>query len=127
MDNLRENIIIILLILLLLVTILGVNLITLFLNIFEFLYYLFVNLFSNVFSTLGFTAGLALNETAEIAKNTSKVGIDIVGDSIEDVGKILINASGNKANSLEAALKPKKTNEGFSGIFDNSDSMIQKR
>ena len=121
-----RSLIIVLLVLLLLVTILGINLITVSANILETFYIIFSNLFSNILSVLGFTTGLALNETTEIVKKTSKLGIDIVGDSVQDVGKIMINASVAKQNSLDKALQP-KNKEGFTGVFDNSDSTIQKR
>ena len=124
MDDFSVNIVIILLILLLLVTILGINSITVFKNVIEVIYLFFMNIFLVISSALGYATGITLNETTEVVRKTSKFGIDIAADSIEDVGKILINAS-KSTQSLDT-LKPKKT-EGFTGDFDDSKSKIQNR
>lgn len=125
MDDFRANIIIALLVILLLVTILGINTITIFLNVIEILYLFLINIFSGVFSSLGYITGLALIETPEIFEKTSKFAIDVTADSVKDVGKILIKASEDNT-SLDEILKPKKK-EGFIESFDSCESKIQTR
>ena len=123
-DMFNNNIAIIIILSLLLLSFLGVNVFILLGSMLEMGYAVFGSIFSYLLSSLGYFTGSLINKTADVVKDTSKLGVDIIGGSIKDVGNILINAGAKNADAklkanLDQALKP-KTKEGFYATsFDN--------
>lgn len=75
-----------------------------------------------ILSFFTYIAGFFIHKTADVVKDTSKLSIDVTGDAVGDVGKIMMDASKTKV-SLEDSLKKK---ENFSNYAENSsDDPIQ--
>jgi hypothetical protein len=76
-----------------------------------------------VLSFFTYVTGFFIYKTADVVKDTSKVGIDITGDAVGDVGKIMMDASKTKKVKLDDSLKKK---ENYSNYTENStDNPIQ--
>jgi hypothetical protein len=61
-----------------------------------------------VLSFFTYVTGFFIYKTADVVKDTSKVGIDITGDAVGDVGKIMMDASKTKKVKLDDSLKKRK-------------------
>jgi hypothetical protein len=91
----NKNMIIGVLIFLLILSFLGINLLMIFGDFFQSLVNLFGPLVNNFLALLGLTTGTVINKTSDAVRDTTKVGIDLAGGAVHDVGDLLINASNN--------------------------------
>jgi hypothetical protein len=111
----NKNVLIAILVFLLIFSLLGINVLHLFGNLFQIIGNLFqniVNIFKpvivQILSLFGYTAGAVLNTTADVVSQTAKTGIDIASGSVHSVGNILKDGS-------KGALDPKSKMQ-----FDNA-------
>ena len=105
----------------------GINIFFLFGVIIEAIYNFFKPIIIYILSFFTYIVGLFIYKTADIVKDTSKIGIDITGNAVEDVGKVLMKASQNEINTkvkvnLDEALKKKK--ESFVNFSENNSSNL---
>lgn len=89
----NKNLIIGMLIFLLVLSFLGINLLGVAGGFMESVNNIFGPFFKQILSLLGFTTGTAINKAAEIVTDTTKTGIEIAGEAVQDVGDLLITAS----------------------------------
>ena len=87
-----KDFIIILLILILILAVLGINLFNVIGNLIQFI----AGLLKPLLSILGYTTGSVINTTTDLATDTTKFGIDVVGGSAKDVGNLFLAASDKK-------------------------------
>jgi len=92
-----QNALIIILLILLIFSLLGINLLTIFGNVFESGVSIIKPFVLQVISIFGYTTGSLINTTADAVGETTKTGIDIAEGTIQSVGNLLIDAS--KANT----------------------------
>jgi hypothetical protein len=102
----NKNFLIIVLIILLVLSFLGINLIIVGGNIFEYVVKIFTPLVTQLFAVFAHTTGTVINKTTDVVTDTAKTGIDIAGGTLRDVGDLLKNSS----QSIDiASLKLDKT------------------
>ena len=96
----NKNFLIALLVFLLIFSLLGINLLYVFGNMFQLIGNFFqsiVNIFKplilQILSLFGYTAGSVINTTADVVSVTAKTGIDIAAGTIHSVGNILKDGS----------------------------------
>ena len=122
----NKNVLIGILIFLLILSFLGINLLGVAGGFVESANNIFGHVFRQFLSLIGFTAGTAINKVSEVATDTTKVGAELAGGAVQDVGDLLINASKQDGNLPSLDLKintsPTKLNEPSP---DNSDNPIQ--
>jgi hypothetical protein len=58
------------------------------------------NYFLNTFDLLGDSAGMIINKSADIGSDAAKVGIDIVEDSLHNVGNLMAGENGYNGNTI---------------------------
>lgn len=128
-----KNIVIIILVSLLFLSILGINILQMFGNAIESLTQIVGPLVIYILSFFGYTTGTIINKTADVVSDTTKTGVDIAEGVVQDVGNILINASGNNIddkykNSLNSAVNLSKpsTNPPATPEPTPSENPIQK-
>ena len=95
----NKNLIIFGLVTLLLLAVLGINILTVFGNILQTITNLFSPLILNILSLFGYTAGTIINKTADVASDTSKLGIDIAEGTVQSIGDLLKNSSNPNIDS----------------------------
>ena len=93
-----QNMVIIGLIVLLILAVLGINLLTASGNILQSITSIFEPLFFNILSLIGYSTGTIINKTADIASDTSKLGIDIAEGTVHSIGDLLKNSSNPNIN-----------------------------
>lgn len=93
-----KNTLIIILVLLLVFSLLGINLIIIFGNLFQSIVQFFEPLITQVLSVFGYTTGLVIEKSADVVTNVGKTGLDIAGGAIHSVGDLLIDASSPNLN-----------------------------
>jgi hypothetical protein len=89
----NKNFLIIVLIILLVLSFLGINLILVGGNIFEYVVKILTPLVTQIFSVFAQTTGIVINKTTDVVTDTAKIGIDIAGGTLHDVGNLLKNSS----------------------------------
>lgn len=101
-----QNALIIILLVLLIFSLLGINLLTIFGNVFESGVSVVKPFVLQVLSIFGYTTGSLINTTADAVGETTKTGIDIAEGTIQSVGNLLIDASkANTPNDLANAIQ----------------------
>lgn len=90
-DN--RNLVIIGLIVLLILAVLGINLLSVSGNILQSITNIFAPLVLNILSLFGYATGTILNKTADIAGDTTKLGVDIAEGTVHSIGDLLKNSS----------------------------------
>jgi len=73
--------------------VLGLNLFSVLANIFDELAKTFVPMAAHVFALFGYSTGELIDNTAVIAADTAKLGVDIAQGTAQDIGNLLKNAS----------------------------------
>jgi hypothetical protein len=81
------------LIILLVLSFLGINLILVGGNIFEYVVKILTPLVTQIFSIFAQTTGTVINKTTDVVTDTAKVGVDIAGGTLHSVGNLLKNSS----------------------------------
>jgi len=89
----NKNTLIIVLIILLLLSFLGINLISITGNLLENIVALLTPLVNQIFYVFGNTTGMVINKTTDVLTDTAKVGVDIAGGTLHNVGNLLQNSS----------------------------------
>jgi len=89
----NKNFLIVILIILLVLSFLGINLIIVGGNIFEYIVTVLKPLVTQIFSVFAQTTGSVINTTTDLVTDTAKTGIDIAGGTLHDVGNLLKNSS----------------------------------
>lgn len=97
--RLNKNTIIGILVFLLVLSFLGINLLVAGGDLLKSVYDFFAPLINQILHLFGFTAGTVINKTADIVTDTAKIGVDIAGGAVHDVGNLLIDST--KATSLD--------------------------
>ena len=129
-DN--RNMVILGLIILLLLAVLGINLLSVSGNILQSITNIFAPLILNILSLFGYATGTIINKTADVAGDTTKLGVDIAEGTVHSIGDLLKNSShlninDNSRKSLDDAINifnrpittqppPTKPKESFSTI-----------
>ena len=90
-DN--RNMVILGLIILLLLAVLGINLLSVSGNILQSITNIFAPLILNILSLFGYATGTIINKTADVAGDTTKLGIDIAEGTVHSIGDLLKNSS----------------------------------
>ena len=106
-DN--RNMVILGLIILLLLAVLGINLLSVSGNILQSITNIFAPLILNILSLFGYATGTIINKTADVAGDTTKLGIDIAEGTVHSIGDLLKNSShlninDNSRKSLDNAI-----------------------
>ena len=107
-QNKNQKIIIGVLIFLLVLSFLGINLLSTTGNLLESISNIFGPIFNQILGLLGYTTGTAINKATDVVTDTAKVGIDLTGGAVHDVGDLLINSTKpqNLDNKINNAPKP---------------------
>jgi hypothetical protein len=123
-----KNFIIILLTIILILSLLGINIFTIFGNFLQKIIDFFNPVISKGLSDLGYASGTVIDKSSDILADTSKVGIDILHDTVDSVGSLLIKASGQepgKGKSIDIAINKPPTVPPKQPEPDASTSPIQ--
>jgi len=99
-----KNIIIMLLTVVLILSLLGINIFTIFGNLLQQIIDIFNPVVSKGLSNLGYASGTVIDKTSDILADSSKVGIDILHDTVGSVGDLLVKASGNSGKNIDIAI-----------------------
>ena len=108
-QNKNQTVIIGVLIFLLVLSFLGINLLSTTGNILESVSNILGPIFNQILGLLGYTTGTVINKTTDVVTDTAKVGIDITGGAVRDVGDLLIDSTKpdkNLDNKINNAPKP---------------------
>jgi hypothetical protein len=84
-----KDFIIFVLILILFFAVLGINIFNIIGNLIQY----FLGLIKPLLSLIGYTTGSVINTTTDLATDTTKFGIDVVGGTAKDVGNLFLAAS----------------------------------
>lgn len=132
-DFSNKNAIIIILLVLLILSILGINLLLTSGHAIKWLADTFGPIVLKVVSMLGYSTGELINDTADVAADVSKTGIDVAEGTAQSIGNLLKNASkGGMSESdrrdLERALTSPKCPQSSAqnAAPDSSADLIQK-
>lgn len=98
-SDVTKNIMIVLLVLLLTFSILGVNILTYSGNLLQNILDFFNPVVKQTLSDLGYASGTVIDRSAYLAGDATKVGVDILTGSLQNVGDLLITASGKGETS----------------------------
>lgn len=90
-DN--RNMIIIVLIVLFILAVLGINILYISGNVLQYTTNIFEPFIIQILSLIGYGSGTIINKTADIAGDTTKLGIDIAEGTAHSIGDLLKNAS----------------------------------
>ena len=89
----NKSMIIVVLLVLLVLAILGINLLNIAGNVLQTIMRLISPLVNQIFAVFGYTTGNVLNEATDFTTDTLKLGVDIAGGTVKNLGGILIKAS----------------------------------
>jgi len=124
--NNNKNVLIGVLIFLLILSFLGINLLGAAVGFVDSISKVFGPFFRQILSLIGYTAGTAINKASEVANDTTKIGVELAGGAVHDVGDLLVNASKDNGNlpSLDIKINnsPMKLSEPSP---DNAENSIQ--
>jgi hypothetical protein len=135
-NRISKNILIAILVVLLVLSFLGINVLNIFGNLIQNVIIFFTPLISQLLSIFGYTAGTAIDKTADAISTVAKGGIDIADGTLHSVGDLLINAS--NVNATIPTQIPSQLNKTISTgnialdnnivqpLPDNSTNPIQK-
>jgi hypothetical protein len=118
---------IIVLILLIVLLYLGINVFNIFGDSLQSIANITGPTISKILAAFGFSAGQAINVTADVASDTIKTGTDIAEGVVQNVGNLMIDASEetDASNKLKKDIENsnRRTNDP---VIDNSEDTIQK-
>lgn len=125
-----KNVIIAMLCVLLIFNYIGINLLDILNNLLTSVIRIFGPLITTILSTLGYTTGIVLNKSADIAGDTGKAAIDIAEGTVQSVGNLMIKASkrGMNTNSLGELENAMQLNDNLMNVPSNdmASNQIQK-
>jgi hypothetical protein len=88
-----KNFFIILLFILLVLSFLGINILMILGNTFQWIIGIIGPFFATIFSYISYALGSILNKTADVVSDSAKTGIDIAEGTVQSVGNLLRNSS----------------------------------
>lgn len=94
-----KNVLIGILLVVLILSLLGINIFTIFGNSLQNFIDIFSPIISKTLADLGYASGNIITQSSDIVADTSKTGIDILNDTVNSVGDLLLKASGKNPNS----------------------------
>lgn len=104
-----KNIIIFILVIIILFMMIGINIIDFVSNLIEYIADALKPVFGSILSAFAYLTGTTINTTTDVVSDVAKTGIDIVEDTIQGVGDILIDASNREDNKTEVSDKIEKS------------------
>lgn len=119
--------IILVLVLLIVLLYLGINVFNIFGDSLQSIANITGPTFSKVLAAFGFSAGQAINVTADVASDTVKTGTDIAEGVVQNVGNLMIDASeeADPSSGLKRDIESSKRRANEPSI-DDADDTIQK-
>ena len=94
-----KNVLIGILLVVLILSLLGINIFIIFGNSLQNFIDIFSPIISKTLADLGYASGNIITQSSDIVADTSKTGIDILNDTVNSVGDLLLKASGKNPNS----------------------------
>ena len=88
-----KNGVIIILLILVILSLIGVNLLYMFGNVIDWFTDTFGPIIKNVLAMMGFSTGVLINNTADVAADAANLGVDIAKGTTQSIGDLLINSS----------------------------------
>jgi hypothetical protein len=126
MGSSSNNIIIIILVILLILSLFNINIFHIAGNVLE----KFTQIVNPIIRLMGFTTGTVLNTTTDIVTDTAKAGIDVVDETLNSVGDVLISAGSQGQMNANRGNLDNILNRGYNGSSNPqptpSESSIQK-
>ena len=125
-----KNAIIIILLILVILSLIGINLLYTFGNIIDGLTDFFGPTIKNLFAMFGFSTGVLINNTADVAASAANLGVDIAKGTTHSIGDLLIHSSQGGINEdekkrLEQALtSPKCANQPSPAPVQSSEPTV---
>ena len=104
-----KNIIIFILVTILLFMMIGINIIDFISNLIDYIADTLKPGLGSILSAVAYLTGTTINTTTDVVSDTAKAGIDIVEDTIQSVGNILIDVSNREDNKMEVSDKIEKS------------------
>lgn len=123
-----KNSIIMILTIILILSLLGINIFTIFGNALQYIINIFNPVVSKGLSDLGYASGTVIDKSSDVLADASKVGIDIVHDTVQSVGELLVKASGQApgtGKNIDIAINQSSTVAPNQPNPDSSSSPIQ--
>jgi hypothetical protein len=126
-----KNMVIVVLVGLLALTLLGINLLTIFGNLFQGVGNLLKPLVGNTLGVIGYTSGTIINDTADAASSIAKGGVDIADGVAHSIGDLLKNSTPSSPDLAKTVNKGPSEKEGPSPKYnqpmpDKTTSTIQQ-
>ena len=94
-----KNVLIGILLVILILSLLGINIFTIFGNSLQNFIDIFSPIISKTLAELGYASGNIITQSSDILADTSKTGIDILNDTVNSVGDLLLKASSKNPNA----------------------------
>lgn len=94
-----KNVLIGILLVILILSLLGINIFTIFGNSLQNFIDIFSPVISKTLAELGYASGNIITQSSDILADTSKTGIDILNDTVNSVGDLLLKASSKNPNA----------------------------
>jgi hypothetical protein len=104
-----KNIIIFILVIILLLMMLGINAIDSISNLIEYVANALKPVLGSILSAFAYLTGTTINTTTDVVSDTAKAGIDVVEDTIQSVGNLLIDVSNREDDKTEVSDKIEKS------------------
>ena len=121
-----KNVLIIILLVILILSLLGINIFIIFGNLLQNFIDIFSPIISKTLAHLGYASGNIITQSSDIVADTSKTGIDILNNTVNSVGDLLLKASGKNPNSrLDKYINQPPTEPPRSPEPNNTTSPIQ--
>jgi len=104
-----KNLIIFILVIILLLMMMGINAIEFVSNLIEYIADALKPVIGSILSAFAYLTGTTINTTTDVVSDTAKAGIDIVEDTIQSVGNLLIDVSNREDDKTEVSDKIEKS------------------
>jgi hypothetical protein len=104
-----KNIIIFILVIIILFMMIGINIIEFMSNLIEYIADALKPVFGSILSAFAYLTGTTINTTTDVVSDTAKAGIDVVEDTIQSVGNLLIDVSNREDDKTEVSDKIEKS------------------
>jgi hypothetical protein len=119
----NKNSLIIILIFLLIFSFLGINFLNIIGNFVQNVINLFRPLITGILSLFGYTTGVIIGKSADLATDVAKTGIDITHGTLQSVGDLLINSSQGNINPL--AIQQIQSSTGMPNLQQSQQLQVQ--
>lgn len=97
-SGINKNVLIVVLVLLLIFSFLGINVLNILGNFIQSIIGVFGPLVSQILSVFGYTTGVIIDKSADVATSVATTGVEIAGGTLHSVSDLLINASQGNIN-----------------------------